>query len=411
MKNEKNNVVLKLAAVGMVLNLNCMMYTMDLLSAYRIAASVAKSKIGTAGILNFDLRFAREPLMQIYEPVATSEKEKYFKNELDCATTAITLEKISHRAKLQALADKKGTKNITEDRIDPVVYPNLAKFVKKFHCSFGDEMQARLVMNYQQCNGKTRVEHGHCEFQGGPTIFTKGESIERIINAERMKKVFEQNKLDCLRVPDKYIFDEGAFLCVVASKVHFGDQRKKITLKEIQQLVKLSFETGYRDWQFGDNVKRDIDGKLVFVDTEDMSYAGRTYMKPGVSKSSLFFGIIGRHSGLLENVDEDAKAWLKMKKDSMVSERQFWSLIKHNLLLVDQYKKRDACFANLDIQFFNDMNFFTSVKNRYRDIFDETPEEVKSLSYNSQYDADIDFEQVKEKSWRLSFSQWDYKED
>jgi len=107
---------------------------------------------------------------------------------------------------------------------------------------------------------------------GAKDFFIKGSEVDRIINAERMKKYLKVNGLDSFKVASEFVRHEGGLPCVVSEEIEIGDQEKKISLKELQQIVKIMEDTGYCDWQFGANLVRDVDGKLVFVDLEDLSF-------------------------------------------------------------------------------------------------------------------------------------------
>ena len=210
-----------------------------------------------------------------------------------------------------------------EASIDAKLYPELANFLKKYRCS--DEFQIRVQRSiwYQNHYSKKNLwGEGHHGFQPSSGLlykgyasefFIKGSEIDRIINAERMKKIIELNKFDCLGVADKCLAFDGNSLCVVSKKIKLGDQAKKISLKEVKQLFKFAFETGYWDLQLGRNIIRDIDGKLVFVDTEDVSYNCR--ISPG-NYNALFDRKVNLIHYLLRYtyfMDNDAKKWLRVE--------------------------------------------------------------------------------------------------
>ena len=125
-----------------------------------------------------------------------------------------------------------------------------------------------------------------------------------------MKQVIELNNLDCLKVADKCLhLDENGF-SIVAKKIIAGDQNKKISLQEVQQLFKLGQNAGYMDWWiFGLNVLRNIDGKLIFIDTEDGSYTCS-----GVKKEYNAQHLINSFG---HKMDKDAKEWLNSECDRL----------------------------------------------------------------------------------------------
>lgn len=133
--------------------------------------------------------------------------------------------------------------------IDPKEYPELTKFIEKYKCSAND----------------TQNKHYH---------YSKPNQIDRIINAERMRKIIEHNKLDHLRVADKclYICPDNE-LNVLSKNINPKRNRprdQKLSLTEVQQLVTLAENTGFRDWV--GNFDWDSNGKLAFYDTENDAF-------------------------------------------------------------------------------------------------------------------------------------------
>lgn len=205
--------------------------------------------------------------------------------------------------------------------LDPKVYPELVKFIKKYRCSFDLEMQilfTRSLQGLPDYNMTKNAGGGHGfkfsprnHFSAMSGFFMKGSAIDRIVNAERMKKVIEINKLDCLKVADKCLAIRAGDLCVIGKEIKVGDQNEKISVREVQQLVQFAKLTGYLDWQFGGNVMRDSDGKLVFIDTEDRSYLSYYF-----SNSHIVMHIL--YSWL--PLDRNAFAWLRDEEKKLNNE-------------------------------------------------------------------------------------------
>ena len=127
---------------------------------------------------------------------------------------------------------------------DTSKYPELVKFVEKYRCPSDVESDAK--------------KH-----------FLKNYEYERIINAARMKQCITVNKLDKLRVPDKCLCRAKQGYEVLSQRIHIkdGDRKDaKLSLSEVQQMVKMAEETGFRDWV--GNFDWDTDGKLAFYDLE-----------------------------------------------------------------------------------------------------------------------------------------------
>ena len=103
---------------------------------------------------------------------------------------------------------------------------------------------------------------------------SKGRDVERLINTERMRACKQRNKLSCLDMPHKCICQVDGHLVVFAKKVNFDSEQKlKLTFDELNQLVTLTKETAFVDWNFGNNWVRDLDTKkLVCIDMENGSF-------------------------------------------------------------------------------------------------------------------------------------------
>jgi hypothetical protein len=130
--------------------------------------------------------------------------------------------------------------------------------------------------------------HNHSIQEGGRKIFVKiglgdfpdietnhakiiNHSIERVINAARLRNCIEQKKLQRLMVPQKYIYKiDGMWVCV-AEAVSPAPVDKPFTLEEVQEFATIAEETGYSDWH-GGNVWRIDDGTIAIIDTEDRSF-------------------------------------------------------------------------------------------------------------------------------------------
>lgn len=204
-------------------------------------------------------------------------------------------------------------------------YPELEKFMTKHRCSTDDE--------------SNQTQH-HVKYD-----------INRIINAERMKQVIAQEKLDRLQVAEKCLCKTGAGRFDVLSKqVSFTSQRPndgKLSLIETQQLATLAEKTGFRDWV--GNFDWDTTGRLVIYDTENDSF------------------VVGRVRGvqgyeLPAHCKFNFVASLMVYQHCMVPEAQEW------------------------------------LSERLTELLDskEGVSEVVILPSNSAYDINVDFEKVKE---------------
>ncbi len=129
------------------------------------------------------------------------------------------------------------------------------------------------------------VERGNSKFSvfndDGLSIFYKGFgaiNLKRIINAERMHACIEKYGLSCLRVARKYVYEINGVMHVFAAYIKpIENDDKQFTTEEINQLMILVAETGFRDFgnprnNFFDNIIRDVNNNIVFIDTEDKSF-------------------------------------------------------------------------------------------------------------------------------------------
>jgi len=158
------------------------------------------------------------------------------------------------------------------DDIDVELYPELAKFIKKHRCPAEIE---KLILD--QLSLKDRMIN---HFQNSSFIIIKGQTFDRLVNAERMRTCIECNHLDLLTVSQKYLYREGNSWGVAALQADTLDRVISLSLPEVKQLFTLAMETGYRDWKFQcsesqkeyRNFFYDKNGCIVCIDTEDLSF-------------------------------------------------------------------------------------------------------------------------------------------
>ncbi len=146
--------------------------------------------------------------------------------------------------------------------VDPQKYPELVKFIRKYgfpriYCKEAEKYKESIeYRNYGVAK----------DF---PSFFLKNTDIDRIINAERMRRCIEIHNLDQLDVPQKYLGKVGNTWRVFAENIN-SPRGKIISLKETQQLAKVAEETGFSDWRT--NWNYDDNNKFVCIDTENSSF-------------------------------------------------------------------------------------------------------------------------------------------
>jgi len=129
--------------------------------------------------------------------------------------------------------------------------------------------------------------------------------LYRIINAERMRKVIEENKLTTLSVPKKYIYklgDSWEVFTEAADTLKGKIPNGQLTAEEFKEIALLAKETCYKDWNYTNLRRNKSNGKLVVIDTEGRSFGG-----PGTRKldciSDICFG--DRFRGLRNKEAQD----------------------------------------------------------------------------------------------------------
>lgn len=158
--------------------------------------------------------------------------------------------------------------------------PHVEKFVKIYGLS-GEMLNA--VVNYLNTNGDNiaqNIDYEKVFYLSGSNIYIKND-LTRLLNAIRLKQCIEKNNLYLLDVAQKQVGCIKGKWYVFAKKVERGEHADvmKITLELIKQLIIVAEETGYSDWHYdmGKNWIWDDNGKLVCIDTENLSFSNKNY--------------------------------------------------------------------------------------------------------------------------------------
>jgi len=190
-----------------------------------------------------------------------------------------------------------------------------------------------------------------------PGFYFKGTCINRIVNAIRLQNFIHVHNLTCLRIAKKYIYPIDDKLYIFAQEVLIGQKPLvPLSLQEVQQIAFLAEETGYKDFgwfDFNANLKRDIDDKIVFIDTENRSFYAAIQYLPNVPKKS-------RAQALYS---------LLFYCDCMTQEGADW--LKNRVAYVldvnaDRYKNNIECVTILESYEFDDPDIH--IKEVYKDI-------------------------------------------
>jgi hypothetical protein len=181
-----------------------------------------------------------------------------------------------------------------EQPFDAKKYAEFAKFMKKFGCPAGFEDDKERVL--------------------------KPGDIGRVVNATRMKAIIKQHKLTKLGVPKKCLGYVNGFWITAAEKIHnTGNTANKLSLEEIQQLTKFAEKTGFRDW-YGNTILTN-DGKIVFIDTEDNSFAiGRIHGNPEQGIPMHCKTVYVANVGLFKHwMTPEALVWFKKREETFTN--------------------------------------------------------------------------------------------
>lgn len=247
-------------------------------------------------------------------------------------------------------------------------YPNLYQFVQKHSCPYDVEIKSKFYQSAlheidrrehgsfydkyvvaKQYNNNPALQragllnsraHGQNKFQyGSGDIFSKNpqnfyikqSQIDRIINAEKLQNYFKNNNLDNrFAVAQECLRYDGNAITVISYEIEKGDQTQKVSLQELQGIVKIAFATNYWDWQFGNNIIRNKEGKLVFVDTEEASFSYYSWIP---LKKQLYWLYLDNNKNNF--LDPAAQQWLTDKLDRYTLEKSDPLLLKKQVTFSD----------------------------------------------------------------------------
>lgn len=216
-------------------------------------------------------------------------------------------------------------------------YPHLSKFVEKYACS--EEV--------------TKNKSSH---------HLKGGDISRIINAVRMRQCIKRNGLKHLRVADKCLLCENDSIEVLSQKVNFREYNQEdaaLSKEEVQELVCLAEETGFRDW--AQNFDWDTEGKITFYDTEDNSFV-----------IGMYRGVEGRD--LPNHCKFNFAVSLMMYYSYMTPEAKEWYEKRLNDLLNSDEGTCQATMISKKTEYDDDAMNFEEVKKEYGQFLKELRE-------------------------------------
>ncbi len=295
------------------------------------------------------------------------------------------------------------------DSVDKILYPDLSQFLQRYSCSLDlnkraefiqatenyfqglDQKQVMLYQNsqmYQRAGffnkdgGKGRHRFSAVSGNLVPVaheteFFIKGSEIDRVINAERLKAYLRRKGFDNFKVASECLHYTGQSVEILSPAIKLGNQDKKLSLQEVQQILQIAQDTGYWDWQFGRNLIRDHNNHLVFVDTEDLSFSCGKEMPsfiPNEIRRSKLQMLLTLFPTYTNSMDDEAIQWV---------EKQFDKFGLIEFLKLPQDNEPWELF-----------------QKRLQEKFDQLNQEIGFIEHllpeDSRYDRGINFQKVQD---------------
>ena len=188
-----------------------------------------------------------------------------------------------------------------------LAFNNSAEELKKFYNKYKLSSNELTILNK---NKKYLAEEEDDVFTWKdylPGFYIKRESsLDRIINAERMRQSIKKYNLFCFDVPRKYIYSYKKQLYVLAEEVD-GISLGVLSVEEIKQLIILILATGYSDLNTSNIIRRKSDKKLIIIDTDKEAFLlDRNYAL------SAFYSLFGN----ADHIDSEGRFFIDNYKKS-----------------------------------------------------------------------------------------------
>jgi len=240
-------------------------------------------------------------------------------------------------------------------------FPEFEKFVQKF--TPPKDAQVTIKKNesavaYSTCSliKGFPANYTSSHIDGTPDLYIKGSDINRIINAERFRECIKRNNLTKVAVPHKYICKAYGRWKVVAQNIDTDlDGINQLTFEQVQELVTITEQTGYRDWKVA-NIIIDTQGIINFIDLEDRSFLGENpeiirthYGDNPYNKAAYIYDLYDFVSNKY-GLDKTTQVWLKEREN-------YWhncpeGLARHNPLpLSTEFDSADIDFEKVKQEF------------------------------------------------------------
>jgi len=152
------------------------------------------------------------------------------------------------------------------------------KFVQKF--TPPKELQ-KIIEKHKEAivNGSIGIQGFRVGFikdeNSRPLLLPKGDQIDRVINADRVRNCIQQNNFTTIEVPNKYVYPVDnqfkVFVQAIDADARFLNTGE-ITLEEIKELTSFVEKTCYCDVKDDNILRNKQNGKLAIIDTENRSF-------------------------------------------------------------------------------------------------------------------------------------------
>lgn len=173
------------------------------------------------------------------------------------------------------------------------------KFLDRYSCS--EEIEAELG-NQDIIAQALRVDSS-----ADKKFYFKGCAIDRLVNAIRVQRFIDDQKLDSMGVAQKCWSKK--LQQVVSVGVADVDKDRQPSLPEVQQFVKVAQGTGFADWHNGNVLYIKNKRKYIIVDTEEQSFS---------SPMSCLCRLIDTFNFM--QIDPQALAWLQQNAEELVKQ-------------------------------------------------------------------------------------------
>lgn len=252
------------------------------------------------------------------------------------------------RFDLDCFLDRYGFPQKLSDKIDACLKDDECKKVFEMPIRFNG------IKVFSDQNDQNNFNYRH--IIAWDDYYIKNGDIHRIINSRRLCNYIHKERLDRLSVAKKYIGVIHGEYKILAEEVreHFTVEND-VSLKEIQQLAHLVKGTGYVDFAGKNLIRDEISGKLVFIDTENLSFSGIAVVDKIAGEmhpQNQLSLMLGLKLFLHDHLTKEAQDWLLQEIDTMRNSGSGYMGNVKRLTENSAYDDRDIDFEKVGEHFF-----------------------------------------------------------